>query len=381
MGKVLVVIFLLLVSAGAFAAEKPQSELKAVEAEIARQKALELEMRRNEGSIQKEIAALKRDMVALASQMRKKEDEAGQLEREIAVLQKREDAAMARLALGRRRQEELAVSLVRLGRLPPEMALLGPGDVGRVIEGAVILKGVEPELERGARNIERELDELRETRSGIAQRQESLKPVLAELAVRREDLAALSGKRRQSYDSFGQQRRQAKEAQEKLARQAKDLRDLMKQLEKERLARQKKLVGTGKTPSGSLPPAVQPVSGPVARFFGDKDAYGASQQGISITAPASGTVVAPMEGRIVFAGPFRSYKHLLIIEGGGGYHALLSGLARIDASVGEDVSRGEPVGMMGAAGNAAPELYFELRKDGEPVDPAWVLAAAGKRRK
>jgi len=378
-------LLLFLASTGAFAAGKPSAQLRAVEQEMARQKALEQEMKRNEGAVRKEMDGLRRDMVKLAGNMRVRENEASRLEDEIGILTRRQNAAERRLAAGRAGQEKLAISLVRLGRLPPEVAFAGPGDADGMIKSAIILRGVLPELERQALAVADELSEIGKARAAIDERRKALEPVMEDIASRRKELEVLAGKRERSYGLLGERRKAAQAAQEKLSRQVKDLRDLMARLENERKARQKKAAGQKQrktAPPAPMPPAVQPVAGKVIRFFGDKDSFGVSQQGISISAPAEGMVVAPMAGRVVFAGPFRSYKHLLIIEGMGGYHALLAGLARIDAHVGEDVSRGEPVGVMGGAGGpVAPELYFELRKDGDPVDPAWVLAAAGKRQK
>ena len=77
----------------------------------------------------------------------------------------------------------------------------------------------------------------------------------------------------------------------------------------------------------------------------------------------------------MFAGPFRGYGELLIIDHGEGYHTLIAGVARIDGAVGQLLLAGEPVGVMGAPPEEKPELYIELRHDGEPIDPLPWLAA------
>ncbi len=84
---------------------------------------------------------------------------------------------------------------------------------------------------------------------------------------------------------------------------------------------------------------------------------------------------------MVFAAPFRSYGLLLIVDCGGGYHTVLAGFERLDVKVGQSVAAGEPVGVMpnwepGAAGDR-PALYLELRRDGQPVNPAPWLRAKG----
>jgi septal ring factor EnvC (AmiA/AmiB activator) len=90
---------------------------------------------------------------------------------------------------------------------------------------------------------------------------------------------------------------------------------------------------------------------------------------------------------VVYSGPFRSYGQLLILNTGGGYHVLLAGMSRIDASLGQFVLTGEPVAVMAATGptsqgsneNSRPVLYVEFRKDGKPIDPdPWWAAASEK---
>jgi murein hydrolase activator len=75
---------------------------------------------------------------------------------------------------------------------------------------------------------------------------------------------------------------------------------------------------------------------------------------------------------VVFAGPFRGYGQLLIIEHSEGYHSLMAGMGRIDTSVGARVLAGEPIGAM--AEDGTPSLYVELRRDGQPINPLPWLA-------
>ncbi|OIR06236.1 murein hydrolase activator EnvC precursor [mine drainage metagenome] len=121
-----------------------------------------------------------------------------------------------------------------------------------------------------------------------------------------------------------------------------------------------------------------PARGAIVRHFGQRDASGAPSRGITIATRPDAQVVAPYDGQIVFAGPFRDYGLLLIIEHTEGYHTLLAGLARIDGRVGQHLLAGEPVGVMGRSGGK-PLLYVELRHDGQPVNPLpWLTARKTK---
>jgi septal ring factor EnvC (AmiA/AmiB activator) len=118
---------------------------------------------------------------------------------------------------------------------------------------------------------------------------------------------------------------------------------------------------------------VMPVAGRLKLRYGESDEFGAVSKGIVVLAPAGGRVVAPFDGRIEFAGPFRGYGQILIIEHGDGYHSLLAGLERIDGVVGQWLVSGEPVGIM-PTGDREAALYLELRRHSQPINPLPWLA-------
>jgi septal ring factor EnvC (AmiA/AmiB activator) len=132
-----------------------------------------------------------------------------------------------------------------------------------------------------------------------------------------------------------------------------------------------------------------PVNGVKLKDFGAPDGVGGLEKGISIATRAGARVTSPADGWVVYAGPFRSYGQLLILNAGGGYHILLAGMDRISVDLGQFVLTGEPVAVMGngsqiaailATGSSQPVLYIEFRKDGQPVDPGpWWAAGEGEK--
>lgn len=139
---------------------------------------------------------------------------------------------------------------------------------------------------------------------------------------------------------------------------------------------------------GKLP---MPARGRKALGFGDKTQYGGTSKGIVLETRFGARVTAPCDGWVVYAGEFRSYGQLLIINAGGGYHVLIAGLSQMDVGPGQFVLAAEPIGTMSGAPRtaqlatgrtglgqqpqpSAPVLYIEFRKDGEPInsDPWWV---------
>lgn len=150
-------------------------------------------------------------------------------------------------------------------------------------------------------------------------------------------------------------------------------------------------------PTGRIKPAMPfpeakgklplPAQGRRILNFGDKTQYGSQSKGVVLQTRQGGRVVSPCDGWVVYAGDFRSYGQLLIINAGAGYHILLAGLAQIDAQHGQFVLAGEPVGVMPSSAGAtaakaqdnAPVLYIEFRKDQRPVDPeSWWVPSSRK---
>jgi septal ring factor EnvC (AmiA/AmiB activator) len=130
-----------------------------------------------------------------------------------------------------------------------------------------------------------------------------------------------------------------------------------------------------------------PAQGRRVLTFGDKTQYGGQSKGLVLETRHSAQVTSPCDGWIVFAGEFRTFGQLLIINAGDGYHILLAGLSQIDVQLGQFVLTGEPVGQMSAAPKAqksntqgnAPVLYIEFRKDSKPIDPEpWWAAGSQK---
>jgi len=136
-----------------------------------------------------------------------------------------------------------------------------------------------------------------------------------------------------------------------------------------------------------------PAQGRLIRRFGDKDGLGNVSKGIYIATRADGQVTAPAGGKVEYAGDFRSYGKLLILDVGQGYHILLAGLETLTADTGRYVKAGEPIGQMGKTsargtliGNSLetdePILYVEFRVKGRAVDssPWWIANRKEARR-
>ena len=136
---------------------------------------------------------------------------------------------------------------------------------------------------------------------------------------------------------------------------------------------------TGGTAKGAL--VMAPVAGRMVQQWGAHTDAGPAH-GVTYAPPALAVVTAPCRGQVDFAGPFRSYGHMVILDCGHGYRFVLAGLDRLDVAIGQTLRTGAPLGRMpdwpapdGEAGSGMgrPALYVQLRHGSEAVDPRGFL--------
>jgi septal ring factor EnvC (AmiA/AmiB activator) len=359
-----------------------------------RKQAQDLELRT--AGLESEVRRLQRDRVAAARAIQDSEAEISRLEARLAKLAQTEAEKSASLAARRDQSVGVLMALQRLALHPPEAMIAQPLSLPQTVRSAILLRAAMPEIERRADHLRADLAGLARARREASERRLQLASAVAGLAEQRAHLNTLLARKTELKRRTATQASEAARRVQALAREAQDLRDLLARLEKERLEREAKAKAAaedaarprtlpaslgGEAPSiskarGMLPfPAVGRLTG----RYGQATGSGLTRKGITIETRAGAQVVSPHEGRVVFAGPFRRYGQLLIIEHGEGYYSLLAGLARIDGVIGQWILGGEPVGIMGRPENGNPALYMELRRNGQPINPLpWLVARKGK---
>jgi len=303
--------------------------------------------------------------------------------------------------------------LQRMGRNPPPAILVRPQDMAEAIRAAMVLGSTVGELKSETEALRKDLEQLAGLRASIAKQRDDLARRSADLALDKTRLSALVDARQQSLSAAEQALAAERERDAQLAEQASNLKELIARMESEIGAANsadqamaadvaaKAAAARGAEPA-RLKPAIAfadakglvslPVAGAILKTFGSADAFGGAEQGVSIVSPAGATVSSPVDGSVLFSGPYRSYGQLLIIDAGGGYYMALAGMDRISVTVGQFVLAGEPVATMGdgtartaaavAIGATQPVLYIELRKDGAAIDPGpwWAKSDIEKAR-
>ncbi len=371
-------------------------------------------------TVKADRAKLNAALIGTAERVRGIEDRIRGLEQRLQTLTSSEAAIRRSLQSRRGVIIEVFAALQRMGRRPPPAVLVRPEDMLEAVRASIMLGAVLPELRVEAEILATDLTELVRLKEAITTDRATLNGELTGLTREQERLAALmearQGRIAEVERNVGAERSRAEE----LARQAGTLKELIDRMEaetagarraaeearkaaeaQERETREKFAQLAFRDPArlapkipfsearGLLP---RPVSGETAQEFGAADGYGGTTRGISITTRQNASVVSPADGWVAFAGPFRSYGRLLIINAGGGYYILLAGMDQINVDVGQFVLAGEPVATMGEAplmsliGSAIeknnPVLYVEFRKDGGSIDPSpwWAKSQSEKVR-
>ncbi len=337
--------------------------------------------------------------IATTASLRTLENATADAAAETEALARRKADADARLQAHAKALEPLLPLIERLSLYPAETLLTLRGDPQTALTGLLVLKGL-------AHQLETEAEALRAEQAEVAR-------LSAALAAQDQRLAAAQSAQAEKAAGLDQQIAAAPVPEDPAAaaarsaaaqaRQAPTLRAALTQLDLARRQdeararaeaaaaerqRQDALAAEARQREAALvQPAGPglgeahgqlgaPVAGAVVKAWGEPGDAGPAT-GISYSPPPAARVAAPCGGRVVFAGPFRSFGQLMIIDCGGGFHFVLAGLDRLDAPVGRSVAAGEPIGVMPSwdphnPGNR-PSLYLELRQNGLPINPAPYL--------
>ena len=362
--------------------ENQQQQLKEIERNIEKSKSFEQDLKEKAGSVASEASEITTRIIALAGEIQNREEDLVEIEAGLQVLAgdiaaKKEDI----LAQNKNMSFTLA-ALQRLSQRPPEFILMRPAKAVETVRSASLLTTTLPEIEKRAERLKEDLAELAALNEKVVGEKTRLRANLNDLRLQNTSLETLQREKRALYADYLAGAEQERAKTQRLAREAKDLENLIERLENELKTSQQNALPTPPIPPGSsftkgrakLP---YPARGTVTMLYGDKIPAGTAK-GINIRTLSGGQVIAPFDGRIIYAGEFRNYGQLLIIAHGDGYHTLLAGMRRIDALVGQWVLAGEPLGAMPETRLAStesdvtapgPELYLEIRQNGEPINP------------
>jgi septal ring factor EnvC (AmiA/AmiB activator) len=386
-------------------------ELEILKTELERAEAANAKLKSEIDSLKSDRKQLGQTLQQTTQRIRDIEAKLAATERRLAPLTRQQTELRGSLEQKRELLSQVLGALQRMGRNPPPAVLLHPDDALRSVRAAIMLGAVLPELRTEAETLAAELAELSRLRSETATEQEALKTARATLELERQRLAVLVNERQRALATSEQTLAAERAKAQALGRQTENVRDLINRAEKEIASAANAAAAANRPPkidpnlsfedpARSAPAIsfakakgrlVRPVSGSLLRDYAPAHDPKGQSKGISIETTAGAEVIAPADGWVVFAGPFRAYGNLLILNAGDGYHVLLAGVGTFTVELGQFVRMGEPVAVMAlgpnpASGNEAANprsiLYVEFRKDGESIDsgPWWLATDKQKVR-
>ncbi len=343
------------------------------------------------------VSDIDADLVAAASEAIGGEEAAYAAEEQLMILADESRAAREALVSDQAVMEDLFAALMTM-RTPPALAT-SPDDVSSAIRAAILMSDAAPALAGHADDLRAKIATIDDLAAATRAQQANLLAATSSAGARREEIAALAEEKRRASASLDAETAAARANARKLAQEAANLRELLDGLAKS--APPAPSVKPGQKPAAkpaatpvkpaAKPPAtaaakpaatakagspLYPVVGSPLRRFG-RVIEGQKQEGLTLAARAAATVIAPMDARVQYSGLFRTYGQMVILDVGNDVLLVVSGMESLYPEAGQWVLAGEPIGRMADQKSPSPELYLEVRREGQPVDPETWLGKRG----
>ena len=384
------------------------------------------ELQQSIANLEKSTESIRQALIDSAARRKGREKQILGSEKKLADLGVKEDGIRRSLHERRGLLAEVLAALQRMGRNPPPALLVTPDDALASVRSAILLGAVVPGIRKETDKLAADLASLAALQTASATEKANLTTTMTDSIEEERRMDLLLAENDKLSRSNAAQLEAERKRSEELAGKATSLEGLVASMESEiasvrdaaaaarqaeenrrlltdeQRAQAKALADSGVPDKNRIAPAYPfgelkaklevPVAGDILRQFGDADGTGHEAMGMTVATNPETVVTAPADGLVVFAGAFRSYGQMIILDAGDGYHLVLSGMDTINTRQGKFVFSGEPLAVMGAKRVASatalaletdrPTLYIEFRKDGKPVDsrPWWTAKDTGKAR-
>ncbi|TFI59175.1 metalloendopeptidase [Sphingomonas parva] len=352
------------------------------EAEQARQRSELLE--RQAARATGEAARARAAAAAIAARIQAAEADITAGETRIRLIEDLRRAQRARLAEKQAPLIRLTAALQTMAQRPSALALVQPGSVNEIVRVRSLLASTLPVIRRRTAELRAEVER------GNALRRQATRAV-ATLAASREDLkqrrlalAKLEQQERARSQSLMASALTESDRALALGEEARELAALAntRQFQTQLRARLAQLPGPVLRPTAEEASAASPKDGPAYRLpvegrvltgMGEISDAGVHARGLTLETAAGAEIVAPMRGRVAYAGPFRGYGAIVILDHGGGWTSTLTGLATVTVKRGDVVAAGA---LVGRAAARTPRVTVELRKNGIPFPIAPLITTS-----
>ncbi len=348
---------------------------------IAQQRAAQFEEQAENAQSRAERAAADE---AAAAQVQAAEADLTAAQSRIRLIEQLRAEQRARLAERQGTIIGLTAALQTMARRPPALALVHQGSISDLVHIRSLFATTLPIVRERTASLRAEVVRGSNLRLQADRAVALLDQRQEDLEERRIRLAALERGSRQQADQLGRSAMLESDRVMALGEDARDIRTLMSELERQAEIRDDLITLPGPrlrpaqpdeasaptqrradNSTNRRPPYRLPVMGEVVEGLGEVSTAGVRSRGLTIATQPRAQVIAPTAGRVSYAGEFRGYGRIVIIDHSGGWTTLITNLATISVQVGQVVQQGAPIGR---TGNDRPTVTVELRRGGEPVD-------------
>ena len=336
-------------------------------------------------------AAIERDQAAqaraqeaaVAARIQQAEADIAAGQARIAIIDTLLADQRARLAVKQAPVARLMAALQSLARRPAVISMVQPGSVDDLVHVRAVLSSTLPVIRARTADVRADLAQTRALQEQAALATRALAESRSRLEAQRLALTRLEAEHRLRSRTLGRDALFESDRAIALGEKARDIVDLMDTIGNQAATRESLQSLPGPLPrpprpgeaaapidpmhwSSAAPPYRLPVQGKIVTGLGEVSAAGVRSRGLTLAPLAGAQVVAPAAGRIAFAGPFRDYGAIVIIDHGGGWTSLVAGLASVSVRIGEAVGQGAPIGQ--AQRGEAPRVTVKLRRRDRAVD-------------
>ncbi len=356
--------------------------VKEVEQQLKNKKAGKKKLQSELKSIENELSEKKKKLISVAKDINRNEKTLVRLEKSIATKQEEQDQIEQRLQEDKKSISDLILALERMRRVPPEAIISRPDSPLKTAQSTILLHSILPRVHKRAEKLKTDLEKLNDLLESLEKDKKQALTISKDLKKNQKNLSTLLSNRETIYARTEKNIVKQQAELKQISLQARNLKDLVRKIEekqnlenkrrkKEQEARNQATIPS-RTPIPRSGKAQLPASGTIFVGYGKTDDIGAVSQGIKIKTRPKALIVAPMGGVVDYAGKFKGYGQIIILKHQKGYHSLIAGLGKIDTVVGRAVAAGEPIGIMPASGgdSTMQTLYYELRYNGQPVNPS-----------
>jgi len=365
----------LLLSTPSFSAEK--EDLKKIEREISEHKKKSSELEKKVKEANKDLKRIQKKSIEITSKLKENKEEIDSIHNRLNDLSA--SVSIKEMDLGKNKKQASAIlsSLIRISSVPADGIIVASNNPEEIINTRILLNSALPYLREKAEKLSEDIKYIEDSKTEIADKEVKLASLTEEIKSDLKEIKSLISKKEKMKSKLTAEQKKEKKELASLAKQASSIRDFIQKLQSRKVKTKPsfkpdhKIVQSKTVPNNTKnmkSNSLLPVSGKIILGFGQKNNMNVTNKGWEIKGNNEGLVTCPIDGEVLYSGEFGSYDNLVVFDNGNGYNIVLAGMGKVGVDVGDKVKAGEPVGFL-----KSKDLYLEVRKDGNPINPAKVI--------